>query len=228
MNILITNDDGWGSPGITALEEVASQLGQIWTVAPADPVSGISHKMTFEVPMMFEQKSERSFSLAGTPADCARIGLTQLGVEFDWVFSGINKGGNLGADLNLSGTVAAVREASLFKVRGIALSQHLRQFNANFDWSKPAELAKILLPQLIKREISERSWFNVNFPDIGDGEVSAVNFIDTEVDQNPLPFTYENLDSGELLYNGKYKDRTRSPGLDADVCFSRNTSITLH
>lgn len=228
MKILITNDDGWGSPGITALESVASELGEVWVVAPANPVSGISHQMTFEQPMKFEQKSERSFALSGTPADCARVGLTRLDIQFDWIFSGINKGGNLGADLNVSGTVAAVREASLFKVRGIALSQHLRQFNEAFDWTNSAALAKKLLPELMAREISERNWFNVNFPDLSNEDIASAKFVDTQVDQNPLPCSYETLESGELLYNGLYKDRVRTPGLDADVCFSRDVSITLH
>ena len=34
-----------------------------------------------------------------------------LGLTPDWVLSGINAGGNLGADVHISGTVAAVREA---------------------------------------------------------------------------------------------------------------------
>ena len=43
MNILLTNDDGWGFEGLTALEIVARQFGEIWTVAPEKPMSGISH-----------------------------------------------------------------------------------------------------------------------------------------------------------------------------------------
>lgn len=228
MKILITNDDGWGSPGIRTLEKVAAEFGEVWTVAPANPMSGISHQMTFEQPMKFEEKSERSYVLGGTPADCARVGLTRLGVEFDWILSGINKGGNLGADLNVSGTVAAVREASLFKARGIALSQHLRKFNAEFDWSKPGDLAKILLPKLFAREIGNRNWFNVNLPDIGDRDIESVEFIDTKLDENPLPATYNVLETGDLFYSGLYKDRLRTTGLDVDVCFSGNVSITSH
>lgn len=228
MKILITNDDGWGSPGIRALEQVAAEFGEVWTVAPAKPMSGISHQMTFEQPMKFEKKSERSYALSGTPADCARVGLTQLDFEFDWVLSGINKGGNLGADLNVSGTVAAVREASLFKTRGIALSQQLRQFDAEFDWSKPAAIAKLLLPILFEREIGDQNWFNVNFPDVDEPNIESVQFVDTKLDPNPLPTTYKVLDSGELFYSGIYKDRLRTADLDVDVCFSGNVSITSH
>ena len=63
MNILITNDDGWGFEGINALESVAAKLGNVWTVAPEKPMSGISHQMTFEQPMSFIEKAPRSYSL---------------------------------------------------------------------------------------------------------------------------------------------------------------------
>ena len=54
MNILLTNDDGWGFEGLLALEEVAQQFGETWTVAPEKPMSGISHQLTFERPMRFK------------------------------------------------------------------------------------------------------------------------------------------------------------------------------
>ena len=228
MNILVTNDDGWGSPGIEQLEKIAKEFGDVWTVAPTEPMSGISHQMTFEVPMAFEQKSDRSFSLGGTPADCVRVGLTQLDTEFDWVFSGINKGANLGSDTNVSGTVAAVREASLFNVPGIAFSQHLRRFNAPFDWSQASRLAKRVMPKLLERKIKKNNWFNVNFPDIGDREAESVAIVDAELDQNPLPATYIASEPGKLLYCGEYKNRVRTPNCDADICFSGSVSITLH
>jgi len=228
MNILVTNDDGWGSIGIQTLEEVARQFGNVWTVAPEKPMSGISHQMTFERPMSFSQKSSQSFSLDGTPADCVRVGLTQIEIEFDWVFSGINKGGNLGTDIYVSGTVAAVREASHFNCRGIAFSQHLKHFTQPYDWSKPGELAKSVIPKLLEWEIGNSNWFNVNFPDFGDKDINDVELVESELDRNPLPANYITPEVGKLLYCGEYKDRKRTPGFDADVCFSGNISVTLH
>ena len=228
MNILLTNDDGWGAPGLDKLEQIAGEFGDVWIVAPAKPMSGISHQLTFEVPMTFEEKSAQSFSLDGTPADCVRVGLTQLQKKFDWVFSGINRGANLGTDTNVSGTVAAVREASLFNVPGIAFSQHLRHFKAPFEWSQSGELAQRVIPELLRREITKNNWFNVNFPDIGVGDIGQVDIIEAKLDQNPLPATYTSSEPGKLLYCGTYNDRPRTPGCDADVCFSGGVSITLH
>ena len=61
----------------------------------------------------------------GTPADCVRLALDHLTPGVDWVLSGINAGGNLGADVYHSGTVAAVREGVLHGVPGIALSHYI-------------------------------------------------------------------------------------------------------
>jgi 5'-nucleotidase len=228
MKILITNDDGWGFEGIQALEQVASQFGEVWTVAPAIPMSGISHQLTFERPMSFIEKAPRSFALDGTPADCVRVAMTQLDVEFDWVFSGINKGANLGSDIYVSGTVAAAREATLFRCKGIAFSQHLRQFKAPFDWSSPAEMATRLIPTLLERELPNGNWINVNFPDAENGTGDHVSFVETNLDRNPLPADYAKTDDGKLVYQSVYNDRVRTPGQDADVCFSGNISITIH
>lgn len=228
MNLLITNDDGWGFDGIRALEQVAGKFGTVWVVAPAKPMSGISHQMTFERPMTFVEKSPRSFALDGTPADCVRVAMTQLGVSFDWVFSGINRGANLGSDIYVSGTVAAVREASLFRCRSIAFSQHLRDFKAPFEWSRPARMAERLLPQLLDRGLQPGHWMNVNFPDWGSDDPDTVSFVETENDRNPLPADYTVMDDGQLVYSSAYNDRVRTPGADIDVCFSGKGTITLH
>ena len=232
MNILITNDDGWGFVGIERLTSVAQEFGNVWVVAPDKPMSGISHQITFERPMSFVEKAPQSFSLDGTPADCVRVALTQLDVQFDWVFSGINKGANLGSDINVSGTVAAAREASLFGVRAIAFSQHLRKFKSPFDWDRPAEISKQLIPELLGRKIESGTWLNANFPDVEMAELKTDNgqlsVVDARIDCNPLPAEYCKRENGDLMYNAVYNDRVRTPGRDADVCFSGKISVTTH
>ena len=228
MNILLTNDDGWGFEGLLALEEVAQQFGETWTVAPEKPMSGISHQLTFERPMRFKQKQDRSFALDGTPADCVRVAMTQLDVQFDWVFSGVNKGANLGADTCVSGTVAAAREASLFGCPAIALSQHLRKFKQPFDCSKTVHMAKNTLPQILEQPFPHGRWININFPDVNPSDHDTVQLVETELDPAPLPAQYTKLADGSLLYCGVYNDRPRKRNHDADVCFSGNISVTFH
>jgi 5'-nucleotidase len=105
--ILVTNDDGWDAPGLAALKTLAARLGRVQLIAPREPHSYAGHRVTTDCPLVLAETGPEEFSLTGTPADCVRLGLTTLFPDIDWVLSGINRGGNLGADIFTSGTVAA-------------------------------------------------------------------------------------------------------------------------
>jgi 5'-nucleotidase len=228
MKILITNDDGWDAPGIKSLVSVAKRFGEVWVVAPDGPMSGISHQLTMTEAMTLDQKNERSYSLTGKPADCARVGLTHFGIQFDWILSGINYGANLGADIPVSGTVAAVREASFFGCPGIAISQYLNGMRSPFEWELSEKLVARLLPALFDSNIQSGQWFNVNLPDTQGQPVDDVEFVKTIADANPLPANYAKLGDGKIANDGKYQDRKTSPGSDVEVCFKGGVSITQH
>src|SRR5690348_6939518 len=124
MRILLTNDDGIDAPGLNALYQAAVLLGEAILVGPLEAHSGCSHRVTTGKPIRVERQGSNRFAVAGTPADCVRLALYDLVREVDWVLAGVNEGGNLGADVHHSGTVAAVREAVLHGRPGIALSQY--------------------------------------------------------------------------------------------------------
>src|SRR5438046_2980116 len=109
MKLLLSNDDGIDAPGLAALLDAARDFGEPVVVAPASPQSGTSHTVTWERGVRLEPRGANRFAIHGTPADCARLGLLRLAPDAKWVLSGINDGGNLGADVYYSGTVAAVR-----------------------------------------------------------------------------------------------------------------------
>ena len=69
---------------------------------------------------------------------------------------------------------------------------------------------------------------NVNFPDVGTDDVNKPGVVETQQDRQPLPADYVKTDDGKLLYCSVYNDRVRTPGRDADVCFSGGVSITFH
>ena len=238
MKILVSNDDGWNAPGINLLESVLEEVAEVWTVAPASPQSGISHQMTFEQPMQLTRVSERRFHLTGTPADCARVGLTQLGEDFDWVFSGVNNGGNLGVDFYISGTVAAAREATFFGKRAVAISQHRLNYPDAFDWDAVRPLLRRVVDDLLNREgFNGGDLVSVNLPDCTDRDANKVEIVDCELDRNPLPYDYgassnqSLLKTGEvkqtLLYRGKYNDRQRADAKDTAVCMGGNVSAVF-
>ena len=63
-----------------------------------------------------------AYAVHSTPADCVRFAVLGMGKKFDLVLSGVNKGQNLGHDINYSGTAGAVIEAAMHGIRGIAVS----------------------------------------------------------------------------------------------------------
>jgi 5'-nucleotidase len=252
MKILLTNDDGWDAPGLAALKSVAETFGDVWVVAPLQPMSGISHQMTFERPLTLQETGAQAYSLDGTPADCVRIATTQLSDSFDWVLSGINNGGNLGSDIYVSGTVAAAREASIRGYRSMALSQHRHRFKESFDWTRTTWMCERLFQIMLNsaRTLRTDSILNVNFPDKfhppkrqaasqnGGGEPCPVKIdresfqreiqlVDCPVDRHPVSADFQIDSQGRFLYCGKYNQRPQTPGSDISICFGGQIAVSL-
>jgi 5'-nucleotidase len=223
MKLLLTNDDGIAAPGLAALHRAARQLGEPLIVAPAHAHSGCGHRVTTNAPLRFQQREPGWASLEGTPADCVRVALHSVARDVDWVLSGVNEGGNLGADVWISGTVAAVREAVLHGRPGIALS-HYRKRDQGYDWDRAAKWIVPVLRDLTARPHEPGTFWNVNLPhlDPGDPDPEAV-FCPLDTGPLPLHFREEN---GHFHYSGVYHDRPRIVGADVDVCFGGKIAVT--
>jgi 5'-nucleotidase len=223
VKILVTNDDGIFAPGLAALEAAASEFGEIITVAPNQCFSSCGHVVTAHRGLEVTEVSAGRFMVDGSPADCVRVGLLHLVDDVAWVLSGINSGGNLGADIYMSGTVAAAREAMLLGKRAIAFSQYrkTRDFDA---WPKATRMAVATMTELLKKPPESHTLWNVNLPDEpGDAMPARVY---CPADLHPLPVAYEAVE-GKLHYRSNYHSRARSPGHDVDVCFGGRISISL-
>src|SRR4029077_18218429 len=169
MKLLLSNDDGIDAPGLEALLCAARKIGDPVVVAPAGPQSGVSHAVTAHGLLRIEARGEKRFAVYGTPADCTRIGLLKLVPDAKWVLSGINHGGNLGADVHYSGTVAAVREAVLHGWPGVAVS-HYRRRGVEFDWPRAAGGTARGLSALLARPVVRGAFYNVNLPHLDPGD----------------------------------------------------------
>ena len=223
MNILLTNDDGWDAPGIQALASVAREFGTVWIVGPAQHVSGASHQVTWAGTVRLEEKSPMVFAVEGFPTDCVRIAFSQLGIEFDWVLSGINNGGNLGSDIYVSGTVAAAREAALLGCHAIAFSQHRKRFaDPDFDWQPAQVMARRVLEQVLNPAHENSAPFtrNINFPDISLEQAHTAAIESCELDRNPLPIAYRQTQPGLLAPEIAYNQRKQSKDSDVFHCFA--------
>src|SRR5947209_4701872 len=163
MKLLLTNDDGIDAPGLDALRTAAGRIGEPIIVAPVDTLSGCSHRVTTEQPLRLERRGPARYAVDGTPADCVRLGLHRVVPDAAWVLSGINAGGNLGADVWVSGTVAAVREAVLHGFPGIAFS-HYRKKGLATDWPRAAAWVSSVLADLLHRPWERGTFWNVNLP----------------------------------------------------------------
>jgi len=223
MKLLLTNDDGIDAPGIAALAEVAAQFGEVFVVAPDMVHSGCGHRVTSEGPISIDERGSGRWAISGTPADCVRVALWKLVPDADWVLSGINAGGNLGVDVFMSGTVAAVREAALHAKPGIALSQY-KKSETQWNWARAARLAEQTIAKLLAEKLTPGSFWNVNLPDHG-AEQTSPELRHSPLNPLHLLMNFDEHDGG-VRYTGNYHDRPRTPGDDVDVCFSGHVAIT--
>ena len=164
--ILVTNDDGVGSPGIKLLEEVARALSpDVWIVAPEQEQSAASHSLTTRRPLRMAEVAPQRYAVDGTPTDCVMLAVKHLLRERrpELVLSGINGGGNVGEDLTYSGTVAAAMEATLLDIPAIALSQHFVD-GEPICWETAASFAPEVIRRLTQLPWPEHTLMNVNFP----------------------------------------------------------------
>jgi 5'-nucleotidase len=224
MKLLLTNDDGIDAPGLAALDEAARRLGDPVIVAPLEAHSGCSHRVTTDGPIRIETRDEYRYAVAGTPADCVRLGLDRIVRDAAWVLSGINAGGNLGADVYLSGTVAAVREAVLHGWPGIAVS-HYRKRGREIHWGRAVRWVAPLLADLATRPWQRGSFWNINLPHLDDTEPDpAVVFC--RLDPSPLPLSFRH-EADSAHYDGDYHQRQRESGTDVDNCFQGKIAVSL-
>ncbi|MBA4018765.1 MAG: 5'/3'-nucleotidase SurE [Pirellula sp.] len=233
MRFLLTNDDGVDAPGLAAMAEVAGEFGEVNIVAPHVELSGCSHRVTVDRPLELQELSSRRYRLDGTPADCVRVALGHLKLDVDFVLAGINPGGNLGADVWISGTVAGVREAALWNVPGIAVSQY-RRSREPVDWRRAVNWTRRVLRELLATKLSDGAFWNVNLPDpppslLGasttgrDAEVPTL--VHCPLDASRLDVRYETA-GDRILYRGRYQDRPRSAGCDVAQCFAGAIAVT--
>jgi 5'-nucleotidase len=223
MKFLLTNDDGIDAPGLWSLYEAASALGEAAVIAPAEHLSGCSHQVTTGRPIRTEPRGPGRFAVHGTPADCVRVGLHGLAPGAEWVLSGINAGGNLGADIHHSGTVAAVREGVLHGLPGIAVS-HYHKRGQPIDWGRAGAWVLPVLRELLGRPSPPGSFWNINLPHLAPGE-GPPEVVFCAVDPGPLPLSFR-LEGDFFHYNGDYHQRRRTPGGDVDVCFGGRIAVS--
>lgn len=124
LRILLTNDDGYDTPGIQAVFEALVAAGyDVTLVAPRTNQSGSGMRVSTQGTLDLEQHAEGVWSVDGSPADSVLVGLLHIlhSESPDIVVSGANFGPNLGY-ASSSGTVGAATMAMHVGIPAIAIS----------------------------------------------------------------------------------------------------------
>ena len=171
MKILVTNDDGIYSPGLSCLARAASEYGEVIVMAPDVEQSSMGQAITSGKPITYKRSpihfdGMEAYRVNGTPADCVALG-THLFEGIDLVVSGINIGANLGNSAWHSGTLSAARQAVLFGIRGIAFSVSVGEEEPDFEALEP--FVKPALKEVVHE--NDMELLNINFPRKPEGEI---------------------------------------------------------
>lgn len=171
MRILLSNDDGYFAPGLIALAEALSDLGDVVVVAPEQNRSGASNSLTLDRPLSLKRAPGGFYFVNGTPTDCVHLAVTgMLEMMPDIIVSGINLGANMGDDTIYSGTVAAATEGYLLGIPSIAIS--LTSFEGK-NFASAGRVARELVERHMRQPLREPVLLNVNIPDIPYSELNG-------------------------------------------------------
>ena len=164
MRILLSNDDGYFSPGIAHLAEVLAGVAEITVVAPERDRSGASNSLTLDRPLSVRRAANGFLFVNGTPTDCVHLAVTGLLDQLpDMVVSGINLGANMGDDTIYSGTVAAATEGYLLGIPSIAVSL-ASKVGRHFDTA--ARVTLEMVERLRRAPMAGPVLLNLNVPDL--------------------------------------------------------------
>lgn len=216
MNILLTNDDGWGSKGLMTLLPHLLPLGHVTVVVPDGPRSGMSNAITVTQPITLRKINSQLSTLNspspdvyitnGTPSDCVKLAINVLfngdASAIDLVVSGINHGSNAGINLIYSGTMGACFVAGEHGIPAIGFSIDDLSADADFSFMDPhidtilANVFSIGVPK-VNVNVNVNVILNVNAPK---GPIQGVRWTrqgKAHWEKEMKPFT---MDNGETAY----------------------------
>ncbi len=175
-HILVTNDDGIGSPGIRVLADALRDVGEVTVVAPCGQMSGSSMSVQLGrekrlVPIS-DDNGTWGYCVEATPADAAMLALEALVPDggFDLVVSGINAGANTGDFGHMSGTVGAAMMGAYYEVPAVASSLGGQEM----DFAYPAAFTARFVEELRRRPPMPGLVLSVNFPAATEDAITGV------------------------------------------------------
>ena len=226
MKILVSNDDGYLSPGIKILVGHLKKIADVVVVAPEKNKSGSSSSLSLNKGIAVSKINSMLYCVGGTPTDCVHIALTGL-IPFkpDMVISGINDGANMGDDTIYSGTVGAAMEGFLLGIPSIAVSMGSPE-------PKYFETAAKVIIDLIERHKEQLhknvTLLNVNVPDVPYAEIKGLEITRLGKRHGAQPAIIRTGVDGEALYwvGAVGEPNDGGPGTDFFALINNYVSIS--
>ena len=170
MNIVVVNDDGWGTAGIRMLAKEMTKLGHVTVVAPDGARSGSGACISVTTPITVRRIEEHDLNGAevfvtnGTPADCVKLAKEVILKDrpIDLLVSGINHGSNAAINVIYSGTMGACLVAAEKGIPAIGWSIISHELDADLHWMQPF-LAEVT-QHLYEEGIAPETCYNINAP----------------------------------------------------------------
>jgi len=229
MHILLSNDDGFQSPGIQCLADALASKSRVTIVAPDRNRSGASNSLTLEDPIRARIIAENIVSVDGTPTDCVHLAITGLlEEEPDIVVSGINAGANMGDDVLYSGTVAAAMEGRFLGLPAIAVSLVGVELK---HYETAAQVVLSLIDELPSAPLPSDTILNINVPDLPFDQLSGIQTTRLGRRHKSEPVIKEYDPRGREIYwvGPPGEEREEGPGTDFYAVRNGYVSITpLH
>jgi 5'-nucleotidase len=164
--VLLTNDDGFRSPGLLAAADSVQDLGELLIVAPITQQTGMGRaspqrtggSIETEV-LKFSSQELIAYGLPASPAQAVTYGVMAIAARRpDLVISGINYGENLGTSVTVSGTVGAALQAAELRIPGLAISlETVKAYHYNHgedvDWGAARHFTRQFAEIMLRRQL---------------------------------------------------------------------------
>lgn len=186
--IIISNDDGYYSKGLSSLSGMLREVADLLVCAPEAPRSGFSCAFSaladLHLKLRHEEEGMEIWSCDGTPVDCVKMAFNELcgcsdvtrddcpqakglsrladGRKPDMVVGGINHGNNASVNAQYSGTMGVVLEGCMKFVPSVAFSLCDHDEDANFE--PMADMVKKITLKVLEEGLPKLTCLNVNFP----------------------------------------------------------------
>jgi 5'-nucleotidase len=222
--VLLSNDDGYASPGIRAMRDALTATADVVILAPESEQSAASHSLSLHRALRLRAVEPGIFALDGTPADCVYVALHAgervLPKRPDLIVSGINHGMNLGQDAFYSGTIAAAREGALRGIPAVATSAH-----AAATPGAVADLSARIAFELLAAHPGSGALLNINVPRAWTGEIRATR-LGARIYEELVDFRHDPRGREYLWLGGPSVRHERDAGTDTDAYDDGAVSVT--